>query len=273
MIMTFNLTHLRFFYDAALNGSITLSAKKNSVSQPALSQGIRKLEQDLKVSLLAHEKNRFSLTEEGRIVFEQARAIFNSIDQLQETLESSQKEISGKVVIACTNSLARFFIPDLLLKARKEYPKLNIQFQRGSVKFVEASLEQVDFGLLLLRKEMTHSEIKIIKEGYFQVYQPKSKEVDGVYVDDYKSPEVKKLIQHAPHLELLGELSSWGMVEQFVKKGLGMGFLPDFFELDKPCTIKPLPLKTPAIPYKIAAVQSKGKSLTRASKAIIELLS
>jgi len=59
------LEGIRQHTHAARLGSVTEAAKKNYVSQSALSQGIRSLEKDLKVELTTHQENRFVLTDTG----------------------------------------------------------------------------------------------------------------------------------------------------------------------------------------------------------------
>jgi len=65
MQLDLNLTYLKFFHDAALSGSVSESAKRNFVTQSAISQAISKLEEDLGVSLCQHKKQKFKLTEAG----------------------------------------------------------------------------------------------------------------------------------------------------------------------------------------------------------------
>ena len=64
----FNLIYLKYFIDSAESNSVSEAARKNFVTQSCVSQGIKKLEQTLKIDLTMHLRNRFKLTEEGEIV-------------------------------------------------------------------------------------------------------------------------------------------------------------------------------------------------------------
>ena len=75
----FNLIYLKYFIDAAESNSVSESAKKNFVTQSCVSQGIKKLEQTLKVDLTMHLRNRFKLTEEGKIIFIKGKQVFKSL--------------------------------------------------------------------------------------------------------------------------------------------------------------------------------------------------
>src|SRR5437870_5477091 len=111
MFANINLTHLKFFYDAVLLNSVSASARENFVSQSAISQGIVKLEHELQVLLTTHQRQTFKLTEQGQVVFEEARRIFTAVDALKERLGALKGEISGDLRFACTNAIAQYFLP------------------------------------------------------------------------------------------------------------------------------------------------------------------
>jgi DNA-binding transcriptional LysR family regulator len=91
------------------------SGKKNFVTQSAISQGIAKLEKVIGVQLVTHSRSNFQLTEEGRIVFEQAGEVFKALQALQDKIQDGKKEITGELLFSCTNSLGMSFILDFRL--------------------------------------------------------------------------------------------------------------------------------------------------------------
>ncbi len=271
----FNLVHLRFFYDASRLGSVTEAAKANYVSQSALSQGIKKLERDLGFSLITHQKNRFILTEEGRLAFSHARRIFSEIEVMQEELNSLSGQVAGSITFACTNSIARALIPKALLKCRQEYPLLKVNFRRGSIRFIldQLSSGKVDFAIVVDGERFQSFEKHRIKSGEFYVYKHPECCLDweeGIYVDHVDSPEMEVIRGKCPEIKVLEELSGWGMVEEFVKQGLGPGLLPDFMKDD--LSMKKVRTGIPEIPYSIAAVRQKGLPFSKTMEAFVSLL-
>ncbi len=71
-----NLSALKYFLDAVELQSVTLSAAKNHVSRPAVSQAILRLEQWYGKELLIHEKRRFGLTNDGKLFYQAAKKNF-----------------------------------------------------------------------------------------------------------------------------------------------------------------------------------------------------
>lgn len=269
--MIYNLAHLRFFYDAVKAGSATAAALQNHVSQSALSQGIKKLEKDLGIQLIHHQKKRFKLTDEGQTVFTHARQIFSEVEKMYDALEALRGGIRGTVTFACTNSIARFFIPAALIRARAKYPDLTVKFHRGSLRFILQALKEamVDFAIVVDDESFSSFEKKLIAKGEFHIYTKTSTIEEGVYVDSAKSSETRHFMKYIKDLKIIDELSGWGMVEEFVKQGLGPGILPSFMEA---LPMKKLNLKVPSLSYDICVIHPHGIPLSRSTQAFIDLV-
>src|SRR5262245_57789943 len=116
-----NLIYLKFFYDAALMGSISESARRNFVSQPAVSQGIAKLEKALQVPLCFHKKLQFKLTDEGEIVLKHAREIFADIRNLQDALDEHRAHPQMPLHFVATHSIGLALLPDFIPAFKKAH--------------------------------------------------------------------------------------------------------------------------------------------------------
>lgn len=280
MLPDINLTHLRYFYNSALSRSLSAAARENYVSQSAISQAIFKLEQALQVQLTTHQRQGFKLTEEGRVLFEETKKIFSSVDNLKDRLNELKGEIGGEVKFVCTNALAQFYLPSVYLKMRKQYPNVHLKFHRGSLSFIHEALKQekVSLGLAIDAPEFFCYEKKILCKGYYRLYQTKEqKKGSGILVDHLENPEVIALRKnyferYKKELVIEEALSGWGIVASFVKKGYGTGFLPDFI-LKGSSGLKEVKLDLPKMEYEICAFKIKGSQLTRAEQAFWDFLS
>lgn len=279
MIPDMNVTHLRYFYDAVLLGSISAAAREHYVSQSAVSQGIVKLEQALQIPLTTHQRQVFQLTEEGQVVFEEAKSIFSSIDGMKERLSGLKNEISGSVHFACTNTLAQFFLPAGYLQMKNNYPQVQLKFHRGSLHFIHESLksQKVQFVIAIDAPEFYGYQKEVLHKGHFRLYKAKgTKKTSGILIDHLENAEVamlRKMHQERYGKELLiqEELSGWAMVATFVQMGCGTGFLPDFI-FQKNSNVQEVKLDLPFIEYTISAFWLKGCKLTRASTALLQAL-
>ena len=82
-----NYNHLRYFWVAAREASVTKAAERLHISQPAVSAQIRALEQALEEKLFSRSGRNVVLTEAGRIVYRYAEEIFGLGTELMETLK------------------------------------------------------------------------------------------------------------------------------------------------------------------------------------------
>lgn len=82
-----NFNHLRYFWAAAREGSVTRASERLHISQPAVSAQIRALEHALGEKLFSRSGRSLVLTEVGRVVYRYAEEIFGLGTDLMQTLE------------------------------------------------------------------------------------------------------------------------------------------------------------------------------------------
>ncbi|MCC5840058.1 MAG: LysR family transcriptional regulator [Opitutales bacterium] len=104
-----NFHHLRYFHAVAECGSLTTAAATLRVAQSAVSVQIKQLEASLGVLLFEREHKTLKLTEEGRIVLEYARAIFQTGGELLATLHNRSSLFSKKLHVGAVATLSRNF--------------------------------------------------------------------------------------------------------------------------------------------------------------------
>lgn len=274
-----NLTYLHYFYDAATHGSVSAAARENFVSQSAISQGISKLEIALQAKLTTHQKQKFRLTEEGSIVFEEAKRLFSAVTGLKDKLSALKGEVSGEIKFACTNSLAQFYLPSAYLKMKKDYPKVELKFHRGNLNYIHEALrnEKVNFALVLDAPEFDGYDRETIAQGCFRLYKNRSlKKSTGLIVDHLENYEVVELRarhkeRYGKDIDILDALSGWALVLTFVQLGHGTGYLPEFIVRGKK-DLKEVKLDITPIQYSICMIKLKGSAITRAESAFLDIL-
>lgn len=277
--MNINLNNLKYFYDAVETKSISEAAKRNFVTQSAVSQGIQKLEKALSLSLITHQRNCFKLTAEGEIVYSLTQQIFKTLKTMTDLSQELQEVVMGEINLVCTQSIAMNVISSVLQKAKKEYPKISIKMKIGKMENLCLMLKRgtMDVGIVVESEICDQFEKQVIRKGFFHVYSKKGIKDNisaGIYVDHSYGLYVDKLLANyqkdfGKQLPILQELDSWQVLSKCAESGIGYCFLPDFLVTDpslRPCKdIKP-------IPYRIVAIYPKGVQLTRATKAFIDLL-
>lgn len=125
---------LRYFVQIVDSGSITRAAALSGVAQPALSQQLAILENELKVKLLDRSVSGVTPTPAGRILYARAQAILRQFEDLREAVHREVKPLSGTVTLGMPPTmLSRFGLP-LIERVCTQHPEMRLQMrEEGSV--------------------------------------------------------------------------------------------------------------------------------------------
>ncbi len=125
--MDINHDLYKVFFYVVQCGSFTKAAEKLYVSQSAITQSVKKLEDELGGKLFIRSKSGVTLTYEGERLYEY---IENSIEVLNhaEDIFSQYRDLkNGNIRIACGSTLAHVFLVDKLKKFCEKYPNIKIK--------------------------------------------------------------------------------------------------------------------------------------------------
>lgn len=129
-------------------GHFTQTAEKLHMTQPGVSQHIKKLESATGYSLIRRENKGFELTEQGRIVYNYALKIRDDEAKLMEHL-SFDDPYSGVCTLSCSGSLALLLYPPLL-SLQQTHPDLSIHLEAAPNQKIlnDLQLATVDLGIV-----------------------------------------------------------------------------------------------------------------------------
>lgn len=120
------LQQLRYFCAIAETGSFTRAAQRTHVSQPSLSQQIRKLEDELGVRLLDRLGRKVQLTEPGRSFLPRARAILRDLEAARSDVIERKASVSGPISVGVIPTIAPYFLPPILTTFSRRYPETHV---------------------------------------------------------------------------------------------------------------------------------------------------
>lgn len=125
--MNIKLEHYRFFKEVALRKSISEASKRLFISQSAVSQSIKQLENELGVKLLFRNSKGVTLTPEGEMLFEYVNSAMTLLEVGEHKLSSMKKLEEGELRIGASDTISRYLILDKLEKFHNSYPKIKLQ--------------------------------------------------------------------------------------------------------------------------------------------------
>lgn len=157
-----NLRDLKYLVALADHKHFGRAAEASFVSQPTLSTQIRKLEEELGVTLVERAPRRVMLTPAGREVVARARRIVDDIEQMREAARRSQDPEAGKVRLGVFPTLGPYLLPHVVPRIRQRFPRLELLLVEEKSDRLLAQLREgrLDAALLALplNDDQLHSE-------------------------------------------------------------------------------------------------------------------
>jgi len=120
--------NLHIFITAAQTGSLTETAKKLYVSQPAISQAIKKLEEELNVKLfIRNKRSKLILTDVGKEILILANQMYDLENRLYQTAYEENHMMGGIVRVASVPLATALILSRVLPVFKKQFPDVNIE--------------------------------------------------------------------------------------------------------------------------------------------------
>jgi len=171
-----NFRTLQYFTKLAELKHFSKAADACFVSQPTLSTQIRKLEEELGVSLIERAPRNVMLTPIGEEIAHRSRHILRDVEHLLDAARRSSDPQTGSIRLGIFPTLAPYLLPHVIPVIRQRYPGLKLQLVEEKTDIIVNKLDQgrLDAGLLALPVEAQGMEIEVLFEEPFVAAMPSS---------------------------------------------------------------------------------------------------
>jgi DNA-binding transcriptional LysR family regulator len=286
-----DLAQLEVFLTVAREGRFSRAAVKLYRTQSAVSQSIRKLEEDVGESLFDRSSRDGLLTDAGRTLLEYAERLLNLRNDAQEALVELRELQKGKLVIAANEFTALYLLP-VLAEFRRLHPMIKITVQRALGSHIpdDVMRHTSELGVLTYDPEeaQLHSIIVYLDELIFVVppRHPLASErqvsirqlgAESFVAHIVSSPYREKVIQafkrHKTPLHMDIELPTLQAIKRFVAMGNGVALVPEISvetELARGELVR-IPVRELRLHRKLRLVYRKSASLSHAARAFLKV--
>ena len=158
-----NLRDLRYLVALAEHRHFGRAAEACFVSQPTLSTQIRKLEDELGVTLVERAPRNVLLTEVGREIVERARDVLHEAEQIRAIARRTRDPEAGSVRLGIFPTLGPYLLPHVVPRVHGVFPRLELLLVEEKTEVVLERLRggKLDAGILALpvHEESLHQEL------------------------------------------------------------------------------------------------------------------
>ena len=290
-----NLELYRVFYTVARCGSLTKAAQELYISQPAVSQSIRQLENQLGTTLFNRVHKGMELTKQGgQLVFEDVSRALQLLDGVESRLSELRKSATGTLRIGASETIFQYILADKLVEYHKLYPdvKFELLSDVSPITIEQLKTDRCDVGFLnfpipedegiVVRQTITLLNDVFIGGKGFEHFRGRVVPLWELQNEPLLLMEPHTVARSAvDHFcTSLGirfrpaiEVDSWGFMKKLVAEGMGIGCIPreymqpeagdgSIFEIEV----------TPSMPSRSVGVAlPKNVSLSYALRAFLDL--
>ena len=160
------LNELRYIVAVARERHFGRAAEACFVSQPTLSVAVRKLEDELGVSLFERSAGEVNITPIGRRLVEQAQRVLEEASALVRMAQQGQDELSGALRLGVIYTIGPYLLPQLIPVLRQRAPKMPIQIEESYTASLRERLKQGDLDVLIL--SLPFEESGLVTEALYE---------------------------------------------------------------------------------------------------------
>lgn len=293
--MNINYELYKVFYEVVINGSISKASESMYISQPAVTQSIKNLEEKLGGKLLIRTKKGIVLTEEGKVLFDYIKKGVENFKNGENTFLNYLNLDSGSIRIGASTTITRNIVMPYLEKFHIKYPKVDIKITNDLTSNLVTALRNGDLDLLVVNLPMEENkdlkvipicEVQDIFVGNLDYYnktkgQLKIEDLFNYPLITQKEPSNtrkflnKYLKSNSISTNIPNEIVSYSLIMDFVKAGFGIGYATKEFIEEDLKEKKLYEIKvTPKVPKREVGIVTLSKTIPNYSaKKLIELMS
>jgi DNA-binding transcriptional LysR family regulator len=146
------LYQLQYFLEVAQVRNFTRAAERLHIAQPALSEQIRRLEEELGVKLLDRGRRESGLTAAGKVLAERAAGLLEQVESTRRAVQDIVGLRAGRLVVGAIPSVSACLLPPVVAAFRERYPQVELLLVEGTSELVAEWVEngRADVGVVQL---------------------------------------------------------------------------------------------------------------------------
>lgn len=285
-----DLQQLKYFVEVARQKSFTKASHILLVSQPSISKLIKNLEDELKVTLLDRSERKIELTDVGRIVYEQALKILQSVEDVYSSVDELVHMEKGTIHMGLMPSIGVLLFPKILAGFKSKYPQIDIDMVQYSAKQLTRKVKQgeIDLGVTVMPVDtelfeiipLLTEELVVIVDNEHWLVEKESVHLSELkhesfilLTEDYVLHDVVKraCVQSGFEPKIAFKSSLWDIMGEMVATQVGISIIPrSMVSRFNNENVHAISISYPSIDWELVLIYKKNKYLSFAARAFIK---
>ena len=280
------IRQLEYFEAVSRLRSFTQAAREHHVSQPSITVAMRKLEEELGITLFERSSQQTNLTDDGRRFLVRVQAILAEVKETFRVVNDIRQNRKQTLRLGIPPFLGSWILPIIFTHYVKQHPDVELRVHDMGTHEILDELEKdnIDLGLVVLSGELQGLESAVVSKGELQLLLPKGHPfamLDEVPFDQLAEQDV---IMYGPgtfiNRRILQEFAQHGITPRvvhspqqlatllnLVTSGAGISFvLDDSMSLIQDSSVLVTRPLTPAITYQAGLVWRRDQYLLEAAR-------
>ena len=286
-----DINQLEVLVTVAREKSFSRAAEVLDRTQPAVSQAIRRLEQEVGEQLFDRSSKDGTLTFAGEVLLDYARQMLNLRHTAQNALAEMRELHSGKVTISANEHTVFALLP-VISEFRKRHPLIKIEVRRGVASRIpkEITAREVELGVISFKpSDESVKSVPMLADELLLIVAPQHRlasktavsvtELGGEIfvahnaVSPYRQRVIETFEKHKTPLNILVELPSLEAIKRLVEAGVGVALVPRLSAKAEVASglLAGLSVKEMRLVRKLNIVYRKNSPLSHAAQAFIDI--
>ncbi len=168
-MLPFTLQQLRILKALSTEKNFTKASELLHLSQPSLSKQVQNLEKNLEISLINRERNKISLTENGKIFLQYAERILALCEESCRAIIDLKNGERGNLTVGASQTIGIYLLPRVLALFAKNYPQINLKMQVNSTRIIAKNVIHREIDLAVVGGEIPNDLKKnLIVENFVE---------------------------------------------------------------------------------------------------------
>jgi DNA-binding transcriptional LysR family regulator len=228
--MDFRINDLKNFITISQCRTLTEGAAKLLISQPALTESIKRLETDMNAVLFYRSRTGIQLTPSGELLMRKSKSVLESLENLNLDSDTSSSFAGRMIRLGCHSSVASYSLPKFFGELQKISPDYQIELVHDLSRNIQLKVQrgELDVGLVINPVRVPDLVIKTLAKDVVKVWGlKKDQEIDSVICDPdlFQTQSILKKWKKSPVRMI--STSHLDLIVRLVYEGVGWGILPE----------------------------------------------